>query len=83
MPDTTTTDLAALEAEIDALIAAGAEQDARVEALLARPIERVVTTRERIDALWAGVTELAAASAEIERQQAEISAALDALEQDA
>jgi hypothetical protein len=83
MPDTTTTDLAALEAEIDALIAAGAEQGARVEALLARPVERFITTRQRMDALWAGVTELAALSAEIEQQQAEISAALDALEADA
>lgn len=81
MPDTTAIDIDALEAEIDALLADDAAMRARVDALLARPVERVITARQQMDALWAGVERLAAESAEIEREQAEIAAALDALEQ--
>ena len=79
MEHATTTD--ALMREIDALIAAHDAQTARVNALLAQPIPaRPLTTRERMDALWAGVERLAADSAALEREQEALSAALDALE---
>ena len=81
MDNTTTTD--ALVREIEALLEADANQTARVEALLAQPLPaRPATTRERMDALWAGVERLAAASDALEREQEALSAALDALERD-
>jgi BMFP domain-containing protein YqiC len=78
MPNTTT-DIAALEAEISAIEAEHAAVTARVDALLARPIPaRPVTTRERMDALWAGVARLERDSAVQERYQRWIARAIDA-----
>jgi hypothetical protein len=83
MEHTTTTDMAALEAEIDALAAAAVAQDARIDALLARQLPPpVVTTWEALASLRAGLAAHSDALDEIEREQAEISAALDALEAD-
>jgi hypothetical protein len=79
MPDTTTTDLAALEAEIDALIAAGAEQDARVEALLCS----TGTTAMRLADLQLAAQHHAAELDRIERQQRALDRQLTALERDA
>ena len=75
------TDLAALEAELVALLAADAAQTARVEALLAGAVAPFVATRQQMDSLWAGVEELAAASDAIERQQRDLEQQLAALEQ--
>jgi hypothetical protein len=80
MEHTTPTDLAALEAEVAALEAVGAEQDARIDALLARSQPApVVTIYQALDAFSADLTAHSAALDEIEREQAEIAAALDAL----
>jgi hypothetical protein len=80
MPDATTTDIAALEAEIAAIEREHAATAARVDALLARPIPaRPATTRERMDALWAGVHQLERDSAVQERYQRWIARAIDAL----
>ena len=80
MPDTTTTDITALEAEIAAIEAEHAATTARVDALLSRPVApRPVTTRERLDALWAGVAQLERDSAIQERYQRWIARAIDAL----
>jgi len=75
--DTTTTDTALL-AEVEALIAETAEQDARIEALLSRPVRLSVTSQ--LAALRALADENAAALDAIEAEQAAISAQLDALE---
>jgi hypothetical protein len=45
MDHTTTTDIEALMAEVDALLAEGAAMDDRVDALLAQPIHRSITTQ--------------------------------------
>jgi hypothetical protein len=83
MEHTTTTDLAALEAEVAALEAVGAEQDARIDALLARSQPAPVgTIRQQMDAIRAGLAAHSEALDAIEREQAEIAAALDALEAD-
>jgi BMFP domain-containing protein YqiC len=80
MPDTTPTDIAALEAEVAALEAEHAATAARIDALLSRPVApRPVTTRERLDALWAGVAQLERDSAVQERYQRRIARAIDAL----
>lgn len=77
---TTTTDTAALLAEMDAFIAECAATDARVEALLAQPVV-IRSISGRLAALQALAAENAAALDTIEAEQAAISAALDALEQ--
>lgn len=79
MPDTTTTDLAALEAEIDALLAAGAEQDERVDALL----RSTGTTAMRLADLQLVAQHHAVELDRIERQQHALDRQLAALEQDA
>lgn len=80
MEHTTPTDLAALEADVAALEAIGAEQDARIDALLARSQPApVVTLAQQMDAIRAGLTAHSEALDAIEREQAEIAAALDAL----
>lgn len=80
MEHTTPTDLAALEADVAALEAVGAEQDARIDALLARSQPApVVTMAQQMDAIRAGLTAHSEALDAIEREQAEIAAALDAL----
>lgn len=81
MEHITTTDLAALEAEVDALQAAGAEQDARIDALLARPLAApVATTRRALDALRDALVEHSQALDAIEQEQAELAAAIEALQ---
>lgn len=80
MEHTTTTDITALEAEIAAIEAEWAVTEARIDALLARPIPaRPATTRERMDSLWAGVQQLERDSAVQERYQRWIARAIDAL----
>lgn len=80
MEHTTPTDLAALEADVAALEAIGAEQDARIDALLARSQPApVVTLAQQMDAIRAGLTAHSETLDAIEREQAEIAAALDAL----
>lgn len=77
---TTTTDLAALEAEIAALEAAADAQDARVEALLGGwTPSPVVTTQQELAALRGALEGHSAALDVIAAEQAEISAAIDAL----
>ncbi len=71
------TDTAALMAEVDALIAETAEQDARIEALLSRPVRLSVTSQ--LAALRALADENAAALDAIEREQAAIAAELEAM----
>ena len=75
----TSTDLTALEAELDALLAESAEQDARIETLLARPVGRSITSQ--LAALQALSAENAAALDAIEAEQAEIERQIEALEQ--
>ena len=72
------TDTAALMAEVDALIAECAETDARIDALLARPVV-IRSISGRIAALQALSAENAAAFDEIEAEQAAIAAELDAM----
>ncbi len=80
MDHATTTDIAALEAEIAAIERDHAATAARVDALLARPIPaRPATTRERMDALWTGVRQLERDSRVQERYQRRIARAIDAL----
>jgi hypothetical protein len=80
MPDTTTIDITALDAEIAAIEAEHAATTARVDALLSRPVApRPVTTRERLDALWAGVAQLEHVSRVQEHYQRRIARAIDAL----
>lgn len=76
-------DLDALEAEIDALIAADAEMDARVDALLDQPVVPYVTIQQQMAALWARSAENTAALNEIEREQQELDRQISALEVDA
>lgn len=78
MHDTTDTDTAALLAEVEALIAETTEQDARIEALLARPYHRSITSQ--LAELRVGIEGLAADTAARRDEQAAISAQLDALE---
>jgi hypothetical protein len=78
--DHATTDITALEAEIAAIEAEHAATAARVDALLSRPVApRPATTRERMDALWAGVHQLERDSRVQERYQRWIARAIDAL----
>ena len=82
MDHTTTTDLAALEAEIDALLAADAEQAARVEALLTAtttPAPAADTT-SALRRLQRTARHAARLGALIERQQAALTAQLDEME---
>lgn len=72
------TDTAALMAEVDALLAQCAETDARVEALLARPVV-IASTAGRIAALQALSAENTAALDAIEAEQAAIAAELEAM----
>lgn len=82
MNTTPTTDLDALEAEIDAMQAAWAETSARLDALLERPVP-VHSFSARIAALQALSAENSAALDAIEAEQAAIAAQLDELERDA
>ena len=75
MDHTTTTDIAALEAEVDALLAETAVMDARVEALL-RTGSTAVRMADLALQLELGRRELD----QIERDQLAIEAAIDALE---
>ena len=77
MNDITATDMTALLAEVDALLAATAEHDARLEALLARPYHRSNATR--LAELQATAAECAALSDQIDAEQAELDAELTAL----
>ena len=76
--DTTATDTDALLAEVEALIVETAEQDARIDALLARPVV-IRSVSGRIAALQALSAENAAALDAIEAEQAAIAAQLDEL----
>lgn len=78
MDHTTDTDTDALMAEVDALIAECAETDARINALLARPVV-IRSISGRIAALQAMHAENTAALDEIEAEQAAIAAQLDAM----
>jgi hypothetical protein len=78
MDHTTDIDTAALMAEVDALIAECAETDARIDALLARPVV-IRSISGRIAALQALSAENTAALDAIEREQAAIAAELDAM----
>ena len=75
MDHTTTTDIAALEAEVDALLAETAVMDARVEALL-RTGSTAVRMADLALQLELGRRELD----QIEQEQRAIEAAIDALE---
>lgn len=75
MDHTTTTDIAALEAEVDALLAETAVMDARVEALL-RTGSTAVRMADLALQLELGRRELD----QIEQEQLAIEAAIDALE---
>ncbi len=75
MEHTTTTDIAALEAEVDALLAETAVMDARVEALL-RTGSTAVRMADLALQLELGRRELD----QIEQEQLAIEAAIDALE---
>lgn len=78
MDHTTDIDTAALMAEVDALIAECVETDARIDALLARPVV-IRSISGRIAALQALSAENTAALDAIEREQAAIAAELDAM----
>ena len=75
MDHTTTTDIAALEAEVNALLAEAAVMDARVEALL-RTGSTAVRMADLALQLELGRRELD----QIEQEQQAIEAAIDALE---
>jgi hypothetical protein len=60
------TDADALLAELDALLAEGAAMDARVEALLARPIHRSITSQ--LAALRVGIEALVVDTAALEAE---------------
>ncbi len=77
----TTTDLAALEADVAALEAACAEQDARLAALLA-PRPSAPTIRQQLDALWTMAADASRELDQIERDQAALEAEINALEMD-
>jgi hypothetical protein len=81
MDTTPTTDLAALEAELDAMEAAWSETSARLDALLERPVP-VHSISGRLAALQALAAENAAALDAIEAEQAAIAAQLDEMERD-
>jgi hypothetical protein len=78
---TPTTDTDALMAEVDALLAEEAVLNERVDALLASWAPQP-TARQRMDALWAGVAQLATWDAQLEAQQAALAAEIDAIERD-
>lgn len=78
MEHTIATDTAALLAEVDALLAAGAALDARVDALLAQPVALSITSQ--LAAMHRGLAEHRARLDMIEAEQAAIAAQLDALE---
>lgn len=78
MDHTTDIDTAALMAEVDALIAECVETDARIDALLARPVV-IRSISGRIAALQALSAENTAALDAIEREQAAIAAELEAM----
>ena len=82
MDHATTTDLAALEAEIDAMEAEHAVTDARLDALLQRWEPRP-TTGQRIAALWQGVEQLQRWNDQDEAEIDALRAEIDAMEQDA
>lgn len=75
MDHTTTTDIAALEAEVDALLAETAVMDARVEALL-----RTGSTAVRMADLALQLELNRRELDQIEQEQRAIEAAIDALE---
>lgn len=80
MADTTTTDIAALEAEMDALLEQAAATDARVDALLDGWTPRPESALRRLQRTARHTARL---SALVERQQAALAAQLDAMEQTA
>jgi hypothetical protein len=80
MADTTTTDIAALEAEVDALLEQAAATDARVDALLDGWTPRSASALRRLQRTARHTARL---SALVERQQAALAAQLDAMEQTA
>lgn len=79
MEHTTATDITALEAELAALEADDAAQTARIDALLAQPVV-IRSISGQLAALQTLAAENAAALDEIEREQAAIEAAIEALE---
>ena len=79
MDTTTTPDLTALEAEVNALLAEIAEHDARLEALLAQPYHWSITSQ--LAQLRVGIEGLAADTAARQAEQAEIERQIEALEQ--
>jgi len=81
MPDTTTTDTDALEAEVNALLEQAAATDARVDALLEGWTPR--STTQALRRLQRTARHAARLSALVERQQTALAAQLDAMEQDA
>ena len=72
----TTTDIAALEAELDALLAADAAMHQRLDALLAQPVV-IHSISGRLAALQQVAAEHTAALDAIEAEQVAISAQLD------
>jgi ABC-type transporter Mla subunit MlaD len=76
---TDTLDLDALEAELDALFADDADQNARVEALIDRTHQPVVSARQQLADLEAIADHCSELTALVTRQQEELSAALDDL----
>lgn len=80
MDHATDIDTAALLAECEALLAEAAATDARIDALLARPIHRSITGQ--LAALRTGIDALAADTAARQAEQAAISAELDQIERE-
>ena len=82
MDHTTTTDLAALEAEIDALLLADAEMSARVDALLTATTTPAAAadTTAALRRLQRTARHAARLGTLIERQQAALTAQLDEME---
>lgn len=76
--DTTTTDIAALEAELDALLTEDAAMHQRVDALLAQPVV-IRSVSGRLADLQQVAAEHTAALDAIEAEQAAIAAQLDEL----
>lgn len=79
MEHTATTDTDALLADVNALIERSAETDARVDALLDGWAPRP-TTRQRMDALWAGVDQLREWNDQDEPDLDALRAEIDAME---
>jgi hypothetical protein len=80
--DTTTTDIDALEAEVNALLEQDAAMAQRLDALLARttPTAPVDTTTAALRRLQRTARHTARLSALVEQQQAALAAQLDAME---